>query len=193
MYDTDKIESGLIEEYERLFAPLKMAGLLKNEPIKYLEVGIYKGGSMLWAKDYFNHYSTIIGIDKNLIEGLPETLTFYAYEADQNDSKMLAEIADWHGQDENDKKAFDLIIDDGCHFAKETENTFNALWPFVAPGGIYIIEDWSAFFDHKDKEQYAGMPELISKLMTNKTYHGIKAMRIINKENGMSYAAFWKR
>ena len=88
---------------------------------------------------------------------------------------------------------FDIIIDDGCHFAAETENTFNALWPFAASGGVYIIEDWSAFFDHKDGAQYAGMPELIAKLMTNKTYHGIKSMRIINKENGMSYAAFWKR
>ena len=184
MYDTDKIGSGLIEEYESLF---NSECQLSAIPIKYLEVGIYRGGSLKWASDFFyKPDSIIVGIDRETGDDWKGTSKIKTYRADQNDGAELARIAGKYGE-------FDIIIDDGCHFATETENTFNALWPFVASGGVYIIEDWSAFFDHKDGAQYAGMPELIAKLMTNKTYHGIKSMRIINKENGMSYAAFWKR
>jgi hypothetical protein len=37
---------------------------------------------------------------------------------------------------------FDLIVDDGCHNGMIVEDTFDLLWPLVAPGGFYVIEDW---------------------------------------------------
>jgi len=37
---------------------------------------------------------------------------------------------------------FDLIIDDGCHNGEVAEKSFSLLWPMVAPGGFYVVEDW---------------------------------------------------
>jgi hypothetical protein len=37
---------------------------------------------------------------------------------------------------------FDLIADDASHIGSQTGHTFAMLWPLVAPGGYYVIEDW---------------------------------------------------
>ena len=37
---------------------------------------------------------------------------------------------------------WDLIIDDASHRGALTQTTFGLLWPLVAPGGFYVIEDW---------------------------------------------------
>ena len=37
----------------------------------------------------------------------------------------------------------DLVVDDGCHFLEETRATFETVFPFLRPGGIYVIEDWA--------------------------------------------------
>lgn len=36
---------------------------------------------------------------------------------------------------------FDVIIDDGSHRVGDQARTLEALWPFLAEGGIYIVED----------------------------------------------------
>ena len=37
----------------------------------------------------------------------------------------------------------DLVIDDGSHLAEPTRTSFDTLFPLLAPGGFYIIEDWA--------------------------------------------------
>ena len=36
---------------------------------------------------------------------------------------------------------FDVIVDDGRHFNKEIIDSISLLWPGLAPGGLYFIED----------------------------------------------------
>eukprot|EP01036_Dinobryon_divergens_P022503 gene22502-30764_t len=36
---------------------------------------------------------------------------------------------------------WDIIIDDGGHYLDLIEKSFATLWPFVSPGGYYIVED----------------------------------------------------
>lgn len=176
-FQTDKYASGLIEEYESMFA--------KSEKVKYLEIGIWKGGSLRWAADYFHPQSLIAGIDRELpYDEFPKNIVMHM--ADQSDEDKLKRIAGLYHD-------IDIVIDDGCHFAKETGNTWNAFWPRVRQGGIYIIEDWGAAYCHKDKEQYEGMPKLITALMLLKQdFNKITNMKIVHNDNGMSYAAFWK-
>ena len=39
--------------------------------------------------------------------------------------------------------ALDLVIDDASHKYGPTKASFEAVFPLVRPGGLYIIEDWA--------------------------------------------------
>ena len=53
---------------------------------------------------------------------------------DQGDPAALAHLARSIG-------VLDVVVDDGSHLAIHQVISANALLPFVAPGGLYIIED----------------------------------------------------
>jgi len=36
---------------------------------------------------------------------------------------------------------FDIMVDDGSHYPPHTKLSLITLWPFVKPGGIYVLED----------------------------------------------------
>ena len=45
-------------------------------------------------------------------------------------------------------RSFDLIIDDATHHISDVLLTMFWMWPYVAPGGLYVVEDWDvASFD----------------------------------------------
>lgn len=148
-YPTDKYDTGLIADYERLFLDLK------KRPVKYLEIGILKGGSLLWAKNYFAKGSEIYGLDIEIksksINGVVMS------EIDQADSAKLSSFGKEMGP-------FDIIVDDGCHFKTLTENTFNCLYPYLKKGGKYIIEDWGAGY-LPNLECCKGMEALVTDLV----------------------------
>jgi hypothetical protein len=62
---------------------------------------------------------------------------------DQTDPTLLAKIAD------TAKKigGYDVIIDDGGHHAHQMIASFQALWPAIKPGGIYVVEDIHCNYD----------------------------------------------
>lgn len=128
-HETDKYQSGLIAEYELLFANIK------DTPIKYLEMGIFRGGSLLWAKNYFAPGSVIQGLDQKINSAPMEGVEMFTL--DQADTDGLTAFGKQYG-------LFDIIIDDGSHVRSLTENTFNCLYPYLKQGGKYIIEDWGA-------------------------------------------------
>ena len=147
-YHTDKFESGLIYEYTNILQGLKF------QPITFLEIGVAEGGSLNYFADYFGHPDTkIVGFD--LYPPLTENPSFRKncdfHICDQNDNARIKEIADQYG-------TFDVILDDGAHFKKETENCFDILFSYLKPGGYYLIEDWTAELIGKE---YAGMIDLM--------------------------------
>ncbi|MDA8835184.1 hypothetical protein N9N31_02535, partial [Candidatus Pelagibacter bacterium] len=113
--------------------------LNKNDCKKILEIGIgghaiedknFSGNSMRALKKYYK--CDVIGldiVDKNFLSN-----EFFIYTGKQTDKKILNKII-------NDHKKFDLIIDDGSHFGSDQVLTFNHLFKFLSPNGIYIIED----------------------------------------------------
>ncbi|MFA7466429.1 MAG: hypothetical protein WCZ08_03375 [Parcubacteria group bacterium] len=166
-YDTDKYKD-LIPAYEELFADIR------NEKLKILEVGVWRGGSMLWLKDFFPN-AEIYGIDINLPKMNEERITLI--QADQNDTEKLKEIA---------KIGFDIVIDDGSHFPKETQNTLNVFWE--ATKKHYIIEDWDAGINKPSK--YKGLENVVFGVIRKRHELGIKRLQV--EAGRKSYAYFLK-
>ena len=119
--------------YHSLLAPLR------SKPVRLLEIGVggyaskYLGGGSLamWA-EYFEH-GQIFGIDiqeKQLDLGDRVTI----FQGSQDDHEFLERIARQHGP-------FDVIIDDGSHIPAHVAASFEALFPSLVNGGLYIVED----------------------------------------------------
>lgn len=114
---------------------------LRNESIKILEVGIWRGTSMSAFHDYFPN-AELYGIDTfgrhapREVEALKRDRTHWlkCSSMDPNIKEQM-KLA-WDGVTE-----FDIIIDDGLHTPKANQQTFNNLWSCVKPGGIYYVED----------------------------------------------------
>jgi hypothetical protein len=109
----------------------------KREKIEtLLEIGVYKGGSVLAMRDYFPS-AKIVGMDISFDllswkEDLPPNVVLE--QGDQEDKEFLKKVGDSHGP-------FDFIIDDGGHQFKQQKSSFDILWYYVKPGGYYFIED----------------------------------------------------
>ena len=107
-----------------------------NKEIRYLEIGMSKGESLLAMCEYFNNAKVIAGIDRN-----PYSITFEQKEKNifveigkQNNELFLKKVNDKYG-------SFDIIIDDGSHELDDILISFNTLFPLLNDKGVYIIEN----------------------------------------------------
>jgi predicted O-methyltransferase YrrM len=114
-----------------------------------VELGIAEGGSTallaLWAAP-----AKLVAVDlesrrlealDEFIEqrGLGERVSAH-YGVDQADGRRLQEIVIGEFGDAE----LDLVIDDASHHFGPTRASFEALFPYVREGGVYLIEDWDA-------------------------------------------------
>ena len=179
--DTDKVwRHGYHRFYEALLDPLRY-----KMGLRMLEIGVDFGRSMAtWVK-YFENAANggIQGVAynatgvlnatgefatsacaKNRIPGC-EKINFFS--GDQSDVDFLDRlIREGAGVDpapvlnegkwpDWDQAGWDLVIDDGSHLPRHQLTSFVALYPFVRPGGLYVIEDIeSSYLDHPDASVY---------------------------------------
>ena len=130
-YDSDKITAGYLKRYDPIFQPWL------NKEIVLLELGVYKGGSLLLWRDYFQ-FGTIIGIDISLPKGFQDTNRIRVFEGSQADTVFLSKVAE-----EVAPNGFDIIIDDASHIGELTKTAFWHLFDnHLKPNGLYVIEDW---------------------------------------------------
>ncbi len=129
---TDKIAAGFLPTY------LEIARIL-GDKARVLELGIYGGASLrMWAHLFPN--GQVTGVDNRIH---PEADTSGARQVIMNaHDPVLPGIL--HGP-------FDLIVDDASHQGEQTRESFEMLWPLLAPGGFYVVEDW-----------FVGLPEFKS-------------------------------
>lgn len=145
-YQTSKDDT-YYRTYERIFAPFA------DQPVKVLELGVDRGGSLLVWRDFFPA-GTIIGLDKDPVEIPNAGPRVYLYEGLQEDSAILDRIRAEHAPD-----GFDIIIDDACHFAAQARASFRYFFPrHVKPGGYYVVEDWGTGYwqSWQDGKYYDG-------------------------------------
>lgn len=135
-YDTDKAaHPHYLRSYEEYFRPLL------DKEIRLLELGVYKGGSLLLWRDYFERGS-IIGLDLQPVKLDDPSGRIRVYQGMQQDTALLDRIAS-----ENAPVGFDVIIDDCSHIGELTRISFWHLFDnHLKPGGLYVIEDWSASY-----------------------------------------------
>ncbi|MCP2256380.1 Methyltransferase domain [Streptoalloteichus tenebrarius] len=112
---------------------------LADEPVKVLEIGIggyddpNAGGASLRMWQRYFRRGLVYGLDihdKSAIRG-PRLRTI---RGDQGDADFLRELAESIGP-------FDIVIDDGSHINEHVLTSFDALFPYVREGGLYVIED----------------------------------------------------
>lgn len=147
-YGSDKDRNGYAQVYHTLFHKMR------NEPINMLEIGIgtmipgvhssmqgyalagYKpGGSLRAWRDYFVN-GRIIGADVQPDTQFSDEERIETYLCNSTSKTEIAELFNKLG----DIK-FDIIIDDGSHHDMDQINTLRNFYPYVKPGGYYIIED----------------------------------------------------
>ena len=119
--------------YEQWFASLRY------KPVRLLEIGVggydrprVGGNSLRMWKRYFKQGS-ITGIDLYDKSALQED-RIHIVKGDQCDASFLQEVTRTRGP-------FDIIIDDGSHVQSHIIASFEALFPLLPSGGIYVIED----------------------------------------------------
>lgn len=115
---------------------------------KILDLGIFKGGSVVLYDQLFRPQRLIA------VEFWPDpvpALTEYiatndratairpCYATDQGDRRKLEGIL----RQEFPDRDLDLVVDDASHLYFQTRESFNAAFPFLKGGGIYVIEDWA--------------------------------------------------
>ena len=132
-YDTDKAQhEHYLRNYEDYFRDLV------GRDVRLLELGVYRGGSLLLWRDYFER-GLIVGLDVEPVGLEDPTGRVRVYQGRQQDTELLDRIAR-----ETAPEGFDVIIDDCSHIGELTRVSFWHLFDnHLKPGGLYVIEDWS--------------------------------------------------
>lgn len=100
-----------------------------------VEIGVYGGGSLRMWHEYFGSGTLVYGIDIEPACRTYETEGIRILIGDQADPEFLdAVVADAPG-------GIDVVLDDGGHKAHQQRASFEALFPHLRPGGVYVVED----------------------------------------------------
>jgi O-methyltransferase len=149
--------------------------LARQRPIaRVLDLGIFKGGSVALYDQVFSP-KKLVAID--LLQEPVTALAGYImargrakavkpyYGINQADPVALGRIL----ATEFPARDIDLIVDDASHFYEETRAAFSITFPYLKPGGLYIIEDWAwahwAGDFWQKKNPYFGKKRALSNLL----------------------------
>lgn len=128
--------------YDRHFAPYR-AGF-RSRPLRFLEIGVYRGGSLAMWRAFFGPQAIITGVDVD-----PGCAAFDGREgtrvrigSQDNPAFMRGVVEEMGG--------VDIVLDDGSHEARHMRRSFDILFPLLSDGGLYVVEDvqcayWSKF------------------------------------------------
>lgn len=140
-----------------------------------LEIGVYHGESINMWKQFYP-YSKVIGIDivESCISMTNPNNNIFIEIGSQDDIQFLKRISKIHGP-------YDLIIDDGSHQNHHVLTSFNALFDYIKPGGVYVIEDsvtsyWDEFGGGYKK--IGSSIEYFKELIDDVNFNGVRNERL---------------
>jgi len=125
----------------------------RKRPVNVLEIGVggfadpRSGGAALRMWKAFFRKGRIYGIDTN-DKSLLEEPRIRIFQGSQADPEFLRWVIEQIGR-------IDIIVDAGSHLSEHVIASFQVLFPALAEGGIYAIEDlqtsyWSEFGGSED-------------------------------------------
>jgi hypothetical protein len=125
-----------LEIYERHFA------VYRNTPVKMLEIGVFKGGSLELWREYYGDAATIFGIDVDPKCSEYVTPPNQVRIGSQDDEHFLRQVVLEMGTP-------DIVLDDASHIGRHQSKSFEILFPLLNPGGLYVIEDLhTSYWEH---------------------------------------------
>lgn len=114
-------------------------GPYRGRDFRFLEIGVFKGGSLEMWRRYFGQKATIFGIDIDPACAKYVDPPNQVRIGSQADLPFLLSVVSEMG-------APDVILDDGSHIGWHQAASFTALFPLLKDGGLYVIEDLHTSF-----------------------------------------------
>jgi len=143
--------------YIRSYEKIKTDFAARKKPVSnVLEIGIFRGGSAPFLHRLFDAQRVVcVDIQKEPVIPL-ETYRQRHHDAittrygiDQADRPAMTQVLEAEF-----RAPLDLVVDDASHLYEQTKTTFETVFPYLNPGGIYVIEDWS--WAHESAAQHDG-------------------------------------
>jgi len=150
---------------------LKHVKPIESSQINILEIGVSHGGSLEIWREYFGPRATVIGIDIDPRCGGLKLKDCQIRVGSQSDVLFLKDVASTFAG------PIAMVVDDGSHQGPDQIVSFEALWPLVAEGGLYIVEDlhtsyWSEFHSQAGSDFLTYCGEILDLLHSD--YHSCK-------------------
>jgi hypothetical protein len=187
---------GIAHRYTEIYERLLCARI--NEPLRILEIGVWKGSSLRMWEEYFPNAS-IVGVDILPESASIETKRAEVVTGDATDAAFLRKVVD-----ERLGGSVDLVIDDGSHVLEHQIMALESLFPRLNDHGLYCVEDISVSRFASDElkrlpfQDFLDYAWALSELTTffadfdSDTYHTIADVRFLASANlSVPAAEFW--
>lgn len=128
--DKSSINHRYLDIYEQYLDAMRF------DAIHMLEIGIKDGASLNLWEEYFDNPKAIlsaIDINSECMANVPDTYRWQGFHGKQSSPGVLDGVIA--------RGPLDVVLDDGSHRGADQKASLERLWPAVAPGGLYIIED----------------------------------------------------
>lgn len=119
--------------YERYFSAFR------DTPVRMLEIGVSKGGSLDLWRQYLGKDATIFGIDIDPKCAGCNGKSGQVRIGSQDDANFLEAVIEEMG-------GIDIVLDDGSHDSRHIRASLDIMFPRLNDNGIYMIEDLHAAY-----------------------------------------------
>jgi hypothetical protein len=126
----------------------------RGRAVRVLEIGVYRGGGLELLRSYLGPEAYLVGIDIDQAARAAVRGRCPIEIGDQADPDFLRKVAAEHGP-------FDVVIDDGGHTMRQQVTSVETLFPLLADGASYIVEDCHTSYWPEYADQPGGAPTFI--------------------------------
>jgi hypothetical protein len=114
--------------YDEIFSSLV------GSRVRFLEIGVSKGGSLRMWRKFLGEDATIFGVDINGDCSVFDGKYAQVRIGSQDDPAFMTGVVEEMG-------GLDVVLDDGSHVASHQRASFDILFGRLSEGGLYVIED----------------------------------------------------